>query len=196
MIDKVTPGVAIEWGGQTTGGVIRIRALGHDEVKELINGLSQLLIDSVESGASVGFLMPMTHSKAEAYWRSVATRVQSGERFLLVATNDADEIVGAVQLALCGAENQSHRANVEKLLVHRKARRRGIAKKLMQNVETLSRLMLRTVLVLDTATPEAMKLYESLGYRKVGEIPSYALETDGGEVATIVYYKDLRTPAE
>ena len=128
-----------------------IRTLGAEEAAARLDALSALLIDSVEGGASVGFLMPMTRAKADAFWRKVIADVAAGVRRLLVAESAAIGIVGSVQLVFAAPENQPHRADVSKLLVLRSARRQGIGDTLMQAVETEALAAGRTVLVLDTA---------------------------------------------
>ncbi|WP_257389198.1 GNAT family N-acetyltransferase, partial [Tahibacter caeni] len=129
--------------------------------------------------------------RALAFWQGVAGAVARGERVLLVAEDD-DGIAGSVQLVVALPDNQPHRADVAKLLVHRRARRRGIAQQLMQAVETAARDADRRVLVLDTVTASAAdRLYTRAGWQRVGEIPDYALMPDGSLCATTYFYKHL-----
>jgi ribosomal protein S18 acetylase RimI-like enzyme len=137
-----------------------------------VSGLAEVLIDCVEGGASVGFILPMTH--------------------LRVARDDTG-IVGTVQLQKATKENQPHRAEVSKLLVHRRARNRGLGERLMREIEAVAAREHRGVLVLDTATPEAERLYQRLGWQRTGAIPDYALMPDGSLCDTIVYWKHVAT---
>jgi ribosomal protein S18 acetylase RimI-like enzyme len=170
---------------------IRVRLLprlGEGEIE----ALSALLIDCVESGASVGFLLPMTTSKAAGYWRSLAPGVVSGERLVLAALDAPGTLLGTIQVVLKQFENQPHRADVVKMLVHRCARRRGIGAALLAAAEQAAREAGKTVLVLDTAGEEAARLYERHGWQRCGRIPDYALWPDGTACATTIFFKSLR----
>jgi GNAT superfamily N-acetyltransferase len=156
-----------------------------------INGLADVLLDCVEGGASVSFMHPLSRGRAVEFWRRVARGVAAGERALLVA-EDARGLCGTVQLILDLPENQPHRADVAKMLVHRRARRRGLGAALMQAAEATARECGKTLLVLDTVTGgDAARLYERLGWVRVGDIPGYALLPRGGLCSTTVYYRDL-----
>jgi GNAT superfamily N-acetyltransferase len=156
-----------------------------------IDGLADVLIDCVEGGASVSFMDPLTRDRAVAFWRRVARGVAAGERALLVA-EDERGICGTVQLILDLPENQPHRADVAKMLVHHRARRRGLGAALMRAAEATARECGRTLLVLDAVTGgDAARLYESLGWVRVGDIPRYALMPRGGYCSTTFYYRDL-----
>jgi GNAT superfamily N-acetyltransferase len=156
-----------------------------------VEGLADVLIDCVEGGASVSFMLPLTRDRAVAFWRRVAQGVAAGERALLVA-EDAGGICGTVQLALDVPENQPHRADLAKMLVHRRARRRGLGAALMRAAEAAALDCGRTLLVLDAVTDgDAARLYERLGWQRVGVIPEYALFPQGGLCDTTVYYRHL-----
>jgi GNAT superfamily N-acetyltransferase len=156
-----------------------------------IDGLASVLLDCVEGGASVGFMHPLTREHAASFWRRVAAGVAAGERALLVA-EDADGICGTVQLILGLPDNQPHRADLVKMLVHRRARRQGLGAALMRAAEDAARACGRTMLVLDAVTNgDAARLYESLGWVRVGDIPRYALMPDGAFCSTTYYYRDL-----
>ena len=171
---------------------VTIRRLGADEARAAIPALSAVLIDCVEGGASVSFMQPMTPDKATRFWAMVAAGVAQGERALLVA-EDSSGIVGTVQLILALPENQPHRADVAKMLVHSRARRRGVAQRLMEAVEKVARDEARTLLVLDTVTgTTADRLYTRAGWQRVGEIPNFARMPDGAYCPTTFFYKDLR----
>jgi GNAT superfamily N-acetyltransferase len=156
-----------------------------------VEGLVDLLVDSVNDGASVGFMAPLARDKAVAFWRRVAEGVAAGERAILIA-EDSSGIVGTVHLLLALPENQPHRADLTKMLVHPGARRRGIGAALMEAAEEMARDCGRTLLVLDTVTgSDADRLYARLGWVRVGEIPDFALLARGGLWGTMVFYKRL-----
>ena len=155
-----------------------------------IEGLASVLIDCVEGGASVSFMAPLPRERALDFWRGVAQGVAGGERALIVA-EDAQGIVGTVQLVLAQPENQPHRADLSKMLVHRRARRQGVGAALLQAAETAAQRAGKTLLVLDTASAEAMRLYERQGWTRVGEIPDFALLPHGGLCATVLYYRRI-----
>jgi GNAT superfamily N-acetyltransferase len=165
------------------------RLLTVDEAS--IQGLSDLLIDCVEGGASVNFMHPLPVPKANEFWRRVAQAVADKRRALLVA-EDADGIVGSVQLILEQPENQPHRADLSKMLVHRRARRRGLGAALLRSAEALGRDCGKSLLVLDTANPEAARLYAGLGWQRCGVIPGFALLPHGGLCDTTYFYRILR----
>ena len=170
------------------GTVIR-RLLAVDNAQ--IEGLSDLLIDCVDGGASVSFMHPLASAKAQAFWRRIAADVEAGRRALLVA-EDESGIVGTVQLVLDQPENQAHRADLSKMLVHRRARRRGLGAALMEAAEQMARDCGKTLLVLDTVTGgDADRLYARLRWVRVGTIPDYALLSHGGLSGTTLYYKAL-----
>ena len=154
--------------------------------------LSEVLIDCASRGASIGFMNPLPRAKADAFWREVAANVAVGERFLWVARDGGGRIVGTVQLVFMQKENQPHRAEVSKLLVHSSARRHGLGARLMQAAEQGARDAQRSLLVLDTATGGGAEgLYERLGWQMVGQVPNYAMWPDGGLCATTIFYKAI-----
>jgi GNAT superfamily N-acetyltransferase len=169
-----------------TWSVRRVQALDDSE----IDGLADVLIDCVEGGASVSFMLPLARERATAFWRRVANDVVSGERALIVA-EDAKGLCGTVQLVLGQPENQPHRADLSKMLVHRRARRQGLGAALMRAAEATARECGKTLLVLDTANPEAERLYERMGWTRVGVVPGFALLPQGGVCATTFYYREL-----
>jgi GNAT superfamily N-acetyltransferase len=155
-----------------------------------VQGLAELLIDCVDGGASVSFMHPLTLAKALDFWRGVAHAVTHGERAMLVA-EDANGVLGSVQLILDQPENQPHRADLSKMLVHRRARRRGVGAALLRAAEKLGRECGKSLLVLDTASGDAERLYASLGWQRVGVIPGYALWPHGGLCDTTYFYRTL-----
>ena len=153
--------------------------------------LSDILIDCVQGGASVSFMSPLTRERADAFWRDVARRVSERQVMLLVAELDG-RVVGTVQLCAAAAENQPHRADVAKMLVHRSARRRGVGAALMRGVEASAAEAGKSLLVLDTVTGgDGERLYARMGWTRVGVIPGYALFPDGAPCDTTVFYKRL-----
>jgi ribosomal protein S18 acetylase RimI-like enzyme len=166
--------------------VRRVHALDDAQIDEL----ASVLIDCVEGGASVSFMHPLSRERAVAFWRGVAHGVAAGERALIIA-EDAQGLCGTVQLVLDQPENQPHRAELSKMLVHRRARRQGLGAALMRAAEAAARDCHKTLLVLDTANDEAERLYERLGWTRVGVIPDYALLPRGGLCGTTVYYRNL-----
>ncbi|MBL8759031.1 MAG: GNAT family N-acetyltransferase [Phycisphaerae bacterium] len=157
-----------------------------------VGALAGVLIDCVEGGASVGFMQPIARERAERFWRRIAADVAGGARALLVAEDDRG-IFGTVQLELDTPDNQPHRADLCKMLVHRRGRRRGVGAALMRAAEDLARTCGRTLLVLDTVTnSDASRVYERAGWVRVGDIPRYALMPDGAPCSTTYYYRDLR----
>jgi GNAT superfamily N-acetyltransferase len=155
-----------------------------------LRALAELLIDCVEGGASVSFMHPLSIDKALAFWRGVAADAARGARVLLVA-EDEHGIVGTVQVVLEQPENQPHRGDVSKMLVHRRARRRGLGEALMRAAEDAARGHGKSLLVLDTASGDAERLYARLGWQLVGVIPGYALWPHGGPCATSYFYRTL-----
>ncbi len=153
--------------------------------------LADVLVDCVDGGALVSFMHPLSRERALAFWRGVADGVAASERAVLVA-EDAAGICGTVQLVLKQPDNQPHRADLAKMLVHRRARRRGLGAALMQAAEAAARESGKTLLVLDAVTNgDAARLYERLGWERAGDIPEYALLPRGGLCSTTVYFRKL-----
>ncbi|HEY8283931.1 MAG TPA: GNAT family N-acetyltransferase [Chloroflexota bacterium] len=159
---------------------------------ELIGELAALLRDAVESGASVGFLPPLSRQESLAYWRGVIDQVGVGNCVLLADHEDGN-VLGSVQLALAEKPNARHRAELQKLLVHRSARRQGRGMALIAAVEDEARRAGRTLIVLDTREgDQAERLYQRAGYLLGGRIPGYALNADGSAGGTVLYYRFLQ----
>lgn len=166
--------------------------VGANEASACVDALADALVDCVEGGASVSFMGPLSQDKARAFWRGVAEGVAKGERALLIAEDAAGAILGTVQLVLAQPENQPHRADVAKMLVHRRARRQGLAQRLMAAIEDEARAEGKTVLVLDTVTGgDAERLYARAGWQRVGVVPNYALMPDGAFCGTTFFCKQL-----
>lgn len=171
---------------------VSIRRVDASEASAFVEPLADVLIDCVEGGASVSFMAPLSREKAVAFWRHVADGVKQGERVLLIAQDGQGRVLGTVQLILSLPENQPHRADVAKMLVHRDARRRGLARRLIDAIEEEARKEGKTVLVLDAVTGgDAERLYERAGWQRVGVIPKYALMPNGDFCATTFFFKHL-----
>ena len=169
---------------------LTIERIGRDAGANDIRDLARLLVDAVASGAGVSFLADLTEDRAEAWWRTVLS--SSSDRAVVLVARDAEGIVGTVQLQPSWAPNQPHRADVAKLLVHRRARRRGIGRELMNALERAAADGGFTLLVLDTCKGyDAERLYTSTGWVRVGEIPGFAFNPDGSPCDTVFFYKQL-----
>jgi len=167
-----------------------LRRLDHPSDAEL-DALAEVLVDCVEGGASVSFMHPLSHDRALAFWQRIAQDVRDGKRALIVAEDDAG-ICGTVQLVLDVPENQPHRAELVKMLVHRRARRHGLGATLMRAAESTARECGRTLLVLDTVTDSAgERLYTRLGWQRLGVVPNYALMPDGAPCDATFFYRAL-----
>ena len=157
-----------------------------------IPDLATLLVDAVEGGASVGFVLPFTYADAAAWWRTLTADVDAGQIVVLLLRGDGGRAIRTAQLRLAKMPNQRHRADVAKVLVHRSARRRGFGTALMSSIEEAARHRGRTLLVLDTISgSDAALLYERLGWCRSGEIPKYAAMPDGSLAPTTYYFKEL-----
>lgn len=169
-----------------------IRRLNGTEAAAAVQALAEVLIDCVHGGASVSFMAPLPLARACAFWQGVAEGVARGERALLVAEEADGQLVGTVQLVLAQPENQPHRADVSKMLVHRRARRQGIAQQLMAAIDSTARAEGKTVLVLDTVTGgDAERLYTRAGWQRVGSVPNFALMPDGALCGTTFFHRQL-----
>jgi GNAT superfamily N-acetyltransferase len=172
---------------------IEVLALTGSQAHAQCGALAEILIACVHGGASVSFMAPLAREKAESFWHGIADSVERGERVLAVARERRNgRLVGTVQILLQQPENQPHRADVAKMLVHPEARRLGIGAQLLRFAEDAARAASKTLLVLDTATGgDAERLYERSGWLRAGVIPNYALSPDGKPCDTTVFYKRL-----
>ncbi len=169
---------------------LRIVALDASGVRLAVDELGHVLVDCVEGGASVSFMHPFGLDEATGYFQKVAEEIDRGETIVLAARHRG-RIVGSVQLGLATPPNQPHRADVKKLLVHREARRLGIGAALMAAIEHAAARRGRTLLVLDTASADAERLYDRGGWVRVGTIPGYALWPHGPPCDTVIFWKRL-----
>jgi GNAT superfamily N-acetyltransferase len=168
---------------------VRIRVAGNEP--QLAEGLADVLIDCVEGGASVSFMLPLSREKALGFWHGVLASAMRHERILLVAEDGTGAVCGTVQVVLDLPENQPHRGDVCKMLVHRRARRIGLGAALMCAAEDAARQAGRTLLVLDTVTGDnGSRLYARLGWQCAGDIPGYALYPDGRVCGTTFIISD------
>jgi acetyltransferase len=169
---------------------IRIEEADGETVRRHAPGVVTLVRDVVESGASIGFVVPLGDDELAAYVEEVAAEVDAGSRIVLLGL-DGDDVIGMVHLALVKWPNGRHRADLQKLMVHTRARRRGIGLALMEAVEQVALAHGRTLLVLDTAGDGADELYRSSGWVEFGVVPRYAGLPDGTLVATMFFAKEL-----
>lgn len=171
-----------------------IHILSGAQTEARIAELCDVLSDCVEGGASLGFMQPYPPADAEPYWRDISRAVGGGAILLVVAEVDG-KIAGTVQVGLAQKPNQPHRGDLMKLLVHRSARGRGLARLLMQAAESEAARRGKSLLVLDTATGSpAEEIYPKLGWVRVGVIPGYALWPEGGLCGTTFFYKQIAMP--
>ena len=170
---------------------VEIRRLTPAEVREHLDALASVLEDCVAGGASVSYMAPFSHEDACGAFEGFVADAEQGRRVILAAFADG-ALVGTVQVILAVPPNQPHRGEIAKLLVHRSARKRGIAQLLMAGAEAEARVEGKTLLVLDTVTGDAAeRLYERLGWKTVGVIPGYALYPDGRPCDTTVFWKSI-----
>lgn len=170
---------------------MQIKELSARQLPAYLDQLVVLLQACVQEGASIGFLRPCSDAQALHFWQQTDAALASGARRLLLAC-DQQGVTGAVQVVLAMPDNGQHRAEIAKLMVHPHARRRGLARRLMQQAEQVAREEHRKLIVLDTRSGDAAEnLYLSLGYQKAGQIPGYALSSDGHYTATSFLYKNL-----
>ncbi len=170
---------------------MQVRRLDAPEIRAELDGLAGVLFDCVDGGASVSYMAPFSREDARAVFEDFAAEVEAGRRLLLAAYG-GDEVVGTVQLIYAPFPNQPHRGDIAKLLVRRSARNRGVGRLLMEHAEREARAEGRTLLVLDTVTGDpAERLYERMGWTKVGIIPNYALYPDGRPCDTTVFWKEV-----
>lgn len=169
-----------------------IEPISHSPAPADLAALHALLRDAVEGGASVGYRIPLAETAVAAFWSDVLAEVAAGTRVLLVARDATGHPVGTVQLELAQKPNSRHRCELQKLLVLRSHRGRGLGSALLVAAEAAARAHQRTLIVLDTSTSgNALNLYERHGYARAGLIPRYATDPDGTLIDTAVYYKHL-----
>lgn len=169
-----------------------LRRLDAAEAEALLPRFVDLMVEAVEHGASIGYHPPMPRDEAERFWRGILDGVRRGDRVLLAALGDEGELLGTGQLLLESRPNGRHRGEVQKVMVAVGARRRGIARAIMEALEGHAREAGRRLLVLDTREGDpAAQLYRSMGWQLTGPIPDYVLEHDGSLSATLVFHKRL-----
>ena len=171
-----------------------IERLNADQAHEILSDLVVLLQDVVNLGGTIGFMPPISNEEASTYWQDVIQTLRGPLRVLIVA-RDGEAVIGSVQLDLCGRSNGLHRAEVMKVMVHSKHRKKGIGAQLMRAIETQASLEGRSTLVLDTREgDDGVRLYEREGYVAAGVIPEYARSADGSLHGTVYMYKLLGKP--
>jgi GNAT superfamily N-acetyltransferase len=169
---------------------VTIDRLGQDVRDHDVHQLAILLLDAIDSGAGVSFMPGLTLAQAEDWWCSLLH--SSSDRAIVLVARDADGIVGTVQLQPSWAPNQPHRADVAKLMVHRRGRHQGIARALMETLERSAATAGYTLLLLDTCEGSAAeRLYTAMGWVRVGVVPGFALNPDHSLCDTVFFYKQL-----
>jgi GNAT superfamily N-acetyltransferase len=173
------------------GKHMRIAVIDETEAEAQLGALAEILMQSIEDGALVGFVLPFGAEQAQSYWQGVFRSVADGERLLICAYLD-DNLVGTVQLYLSSEPNALHRAEVYMLLVHRDFQRQGIGSALMASVEDEARKRKRSLLLLDTAEGGASeRLYRRMNWREVGVVPHHFVDPFGKPRASIYFMKHL-----
>ena len=174
---------------------IRFERLTASVLRRVQDDLVHLLRVCVDGGASLGFLAPLSEDDAIGYWRSLGPAVAEGSRLVLLATEETTgRVVGSGQLAFDWRPTGRHRAEVCKLMVLPSLRRRGIAARLMSELESLAQARGSQLLYLDTSEGPggACEFYEALGWVYAGGIPGWAPDPDGGEAKkNAIYFKRL-----
>ena len=176
---------------------MRVDRLEHDEIHARVKELADLLVDTVDGGASIGFLAPLDHAQARAWWQERAAGAAAGQ-LAVWAAHDGKRTVATVSLAFPDKPNSRHRAELVKLMVHRDARGQGLGRTLLTTAEAAAAAAGITLLHLDTETGSpAERLYTTAGWTRVGAIPDYAASPDGVLRPTSIYYKRVApTPAD
>ncbi|MEN2988123.1 GNAT family N-acetyltransferase [Tistrella sp. BH-R2-4] len=180
-------------GDDTAAPVPVIERLDRGLSDQDLAALADILVACVAGGASVSFMTGLNHARACAFWQGVAGDAAQGGRVLLVARPEAGAApTGTIQLVPARTENQPHRSDIAKLLVHPRARRQGIAGRLLAAAEAASLAMGRRLITLDTdALSDAARFYPAHGYQTTGIVPGYALMPDGGPCDTLFLWKWL-----
>ncbi|MEV6996352.1 GNAT family N-acetyltransferase [Streptomyces sp. NPDC093982] len=156
-----------------------------------VEDLADLLVDTVEDGASVGFLAPLDRTAAMGWWKERAAAVATGQWAAWVV-REGERTVGTVSLAFPDKPNSRHRAELVKLMVHRDARGQGLGRRLLTIAEEAAIRAGITLLHLDTETDSlAERLYGAAGWTRAGVIPDYAANPDGALRPTTIYFKHL-----
>ncbi|MEU2732157.1 GNAT family N-acetyltransferase [Streptomyces griseoviridis] len=169
---------------------MRVRRVGSAELHARVDALAELLVDTVEGGASIGFLAPLDRQAALAWWRERAEGVAAGRLAVWVAEDDGNRVLGTVGLDFPDKPNSRHRAELVKLMVHRDARGRGLGRTLLAAAEESAASTGVTLLHLDTETDSpAERFYDAAGWTRIGAIPDYAAAPDGVLRPTSIYYK-------
>ncbi|HEX5582183.1 GNAT family N-acetyltransferase [Gaiella sp.] len=174
-----------------TPDTVDIRRLDGSDARAHLDGLAAVLHDCVEGGASVGYMAPFSQEDALTAFEGFVSELEEGRRLIVAAFEDG-RVLGTAQVVLALMPNQPHRGEVTKVLVHRRARRRGVARLLMERAEDEARAEGKTLLVLDAVTGGAAeRLYERMGWNRVGVIPNFALYPDGRPCSTTFFWKPL-----
>ncbi|MFF1308546.1 GNAT family N-acetyltransferase [Streptomyces sp. NPDC058307] len=172
-----------------------VTRLEEPQLSQVVDELADLLVDTVDGGASIGFLAAMDRAAAVAWWKERAAAVAGGH-LAVWAAYDGRRVLGTVSLVFPDKPNSRHRAELVKLMVHRDARGQGLGRRLLGTAEEAARAAGITLLHLDTETDSpAERLYRSAGWTRAGVIPDYAADPAGVLRPTTLYYKRLGVTA-
>jgi GNAT superfamily N-acetyltransferase len=169
---------------------VSVRTVHVDEFSKLIPTLTELLIATVETEASLGFLPPLAPTDARAYWMSLSSDLRAGRRVLVGAFSE-DRIVGSGQLSFPVWPNAKHRAELQKLFVDGTRHGQGVGRRLMAGLHAAARARGRSLILLNARRPVAEGFYKPLGYKEIGVVPGYSLGSDGGRIDSVSLYQDL-----
>lgn len=169
-----------------------LQTANRQKAEDSLEGLAELLSDSVRGRASVGFLSSSPKQEIKAYWKVIIAEISPNARILIIAIDNVGDLAGSAQLTFSPKLNARHRGEVQKVLVHSRYRRKGLGRKLMEFIEDTARSKNIKLLVFDTAVGEiAEQMYLKLNYVRIGEIPNYASLPDGKLHPTSIFYKQL-----
>lgn len=153
--------------------------------------LADLLLDVVQDGATVGYPRSITRQQAEISFHRLRGELEQGERLLWIA-RDEQGITGCVNLLLSKEADALNRATIKMHMVRRRARRSGVGKNLINELEKGAYARQRGLLHLEAqAGSRAEGFYRAQGYRCLGEIPDYLNSADGSSHSAVIYYKRL-----
>ena len=171
---------------------IELKQLTAANFSQYLSQLAALLVDGVQSGASISFIQPFDLPQATDFWQNkVLPAVTVNDTQLIIALQ-AGQVVGSVQLQLAMPPNQAHRSEIAKLVVDSKCRRQGVGRLLMKKAIELAKQQHKSLITLDTRSGDpSQRLYQSLGFIVAGEIPQFALDPDGSKLAGTTYMYKL-----
>ena len=175
-----------------TNPLASIHQLAPSDIEAHLDDLCRILIDSVEEGAAISFLSPLSRHDAAQFWLGSVKQALTAGATILFGAFIEDRLIGTVQLIIAMPPNQPHRAEISKMIVHPDGRRKGIGKALMQTTLTTARQHKKTLITLDTRTGDVSEaLYRSVGFQVTGIVPEFALDPDGRTKHATTYMYQL-----